>query len=167
MQLANWLPWKTGKSEVEVRREDGNRVHALQTDINKAFENFWRAFDAPYQPFTSGIVLPDTVPKMEVSENEHEITVSVELPGMSRDDVEVSVSDDNLTVRGERKKRTDENRKNYHLCEWSYGLVQRSVPLPAGLDLDAVRAEFDNGVLSVTLPKTEEAKSRVKRISVD
>ena len=167
MQVANWLPWNWGKHEVDVHREEGDRVHTLQTDINRAFDSFWRSFNSPFFPVTANGVFGDGMPRMEVGESDKEVEISVELPGMSEEDIDVTLSNDVLTVRGERKEHREEKRKDYHVREWNYGSLQRSVPLPSGLDLDQVKAHFKNGVLTVTLPKTEEAKNRVKRITVN
>ncbi|GLS28456.1 Hsp20/alpha crystallin family protein [Mesorhizobium albiziae] len=90
----------------------------------------------------------------------------MELPGIDQEDVDVSLTDRALTIKGEKKSEREESRKGYHVSERSYGSFYRSIPLPSGVDTDKANAEFKNGVLTVSLPKTREALSRGKKIEV-
>ena len=94
------------------------------------------------------------------------IEVTVELPGMEQKDVEVSLAGDALTIKGEKKVERKEEKKGYYVSERSYGSVFRTIPLPPGLDADKVDASFRNGVLTVKIPHSPEAKARMKRIEV-
>ncbi len=103
---------------------------------------------------------------MDVSETEDQVRIYVELPGVSQDAVDVTLEDDVLTVRGEKKlERKEDEKENYHLIERSYGTFQRSLRLPFRVEPDQVQAEFNNGVLTVTLPKTKE-QDRARRIQI-
>ena len=82
------------------------------------------------------------------------------MPGLEEKDVEVSVADDVLTIRGEKKTETDDSKKGYRLAERSYGSFLRSIGLPSGIATDKAEASFKNGVLTVTLPKTPEASPK-------
>jgi HSP20 family protein len=107
-------------------------------------------------------------PHVDVSEDKTNIVVSAELPGMEATDVEVSLTGDVLTIKGEKKeeKEKKEGTDEYqHVVERSYGMFQRSFQLPANIQGDDVKASFDKGVLKIVLPKTEEA--RKKEISVE
>ena len=101
------------------------------------------------------------VPHMDVSETDTELRISAELPGVAEKDVEVTLHEDVLTIRGEKKfERTDE-RENFHFVERSYGTFQRSLRIPYPVNPDEVQASFDRGVLTVTLPKSQpQEKSR-------
>jgi HSP20 family protein len=102
---------------------------------------------------------------MNVSETENEIRITAELPGVTEQDIDVSLDDDVLTIRGEKKfERKDEN-ENFHFIERSYGTFQRSLRLPFPADPDQVKASFENGVLTVTLPKTAQ-QQRSRRIQI-
>ena len=90
----------------------------------------------------------------------------MELPGLDDDDVEVNLSDGVLTIRGEKKHETEENGRGYYMAERSWGAFHRMIPLPPGVDTDRTEARFKRGVLTVTLPKTEEARANMKRIDV-
>jgi HSP20 family protein len=106
--------------------------------------------------------------RMNVSETDKEIRITAELPGVSEKDIDVSLDDDVLTIRGEKRmeQKKDENEKeNFHFVERSFGSFQRSLRLPYAVDPEQVQARFDNGVLTVTLPKTAQAE-RSRRIQV-
>jgi HSP20 family protein len=99
-------------------------------------------------------------PAVNVSENDEAYKVSVELAGLSKDDVDVSVQEGRLTITGEKKEETKDEDENYIRTERSYGSFSRSIPLPSHVDEDAVSAKFKDGVLTVELPKTGEARGR-------
>lgn len=166
MAFKDLIPWNWGKREVAVRRDEENPMLALQRDINRAFDNFWRGFNLPMFPDAFGTSLDSSMPRIEVSETDKEVEILAELPGMTENDIDVSVTEDMLKIRGEKKLDKEEKKKDFYITERSYGSFQRMIPLPGGLDLNNVKAAFKNGVLNITLPKTEEAQSKVKRISV-
>jgi HSP20 family protein len=103
-------------------------------------------------------------PSMDVSETPEALVVKAELPGVDPKDVEISVSGDTLTLKGEKKEEKEEKGKTWHRVERSYGSFVRSVRLPSAVDPDRITAEAREGVLTVMLPKTEKAKT--KRIEV-
>ena len=104
--------------------------------------------------------------KSDVVETEGAVEVSIELPGMDMKDIEVTVTDDMLTIKGEKKIERQEEKKGYYLSERSYGAVYRTIPLPPGVDGEKAEASFKNGVLTIRLPQTPEAQAKVKRIEV-
>jgi HSP20 family protein len=99
-------------------------------------------------------------PAIEITEREGKMIVHADLPGINKDDVKVEVTQDTLTIQGERKREHEEQRRGFHRCERSYGSFYRSIPLPAGANPDAVRAQFNNGVLEVLIPVPEEQRKR-------
>ncbi|WP_119458707.1 Hsp20/alpha crystallin family protein [Rhodospirillaceae bacterium SYSU D60014] len=163
MQIRDLIPWGDKGTDL-ARREDDNPVLALQRDVNRIFENFWKRFDQPFGTLDRGWGM--TGPHADVAETEDKVEVSVELPGLEEKDVDVAVTDDVLTIKGEKRAEREENKKGYYLSERSYGSFYRSIPLPPGVDTDKANAEFKKGVLTVTLPKTPEAQARVKKIEV-
>jgi HSP20 family protein len=104
-------------------------------------------------------------PRMDISEDDQAFKVSAEMPGARPEDVEVMVEDDLLTIRAERTRERETNRRNYHLVERSVGVFQRSLRLPAPVDASKVQASFDNGVLTVTIPK-DGSQARSRRVQV-
>ena len=108
------------------------------------------------------------MPAMEVAEDKNAIVVTAELPGMTAKDVDVSVDDDVLTISGEKQDEKKEGKEDsqYYLLERRYGAFRRSFTLSNAVDADKIVADFDNGVLKVTLPKSEKVKAKGKKISV-
>lgn len=107
-----------------------------------------------------------SAPAIDMSEDERAYKISAELPGIDAKDIEVSVSGDTLVLKGEKRQEKEEKDKNYHFSERSYGSFQRSFQLPSSVDRNKVAADFSKGVLTITLPKTAEAKKPVKKIEV-
>jgi HSP20 family protein len=163
MQIKDLIPWGNNKGSEIAKREEDNPVFSLQCDVNRIFEDFWRRFD---QPFGALARWDANGPRTDIAETENALEVSVELPGIDQKAIDVSLTDGALTIKGEKKSEREENKKGYHLSERSYGSFYRSIPLPSGVDINKANAEFKNGVLTVTLPKTQEALSRVKKIDV-
>jgi HSP20 family protein len=96
-----------------------------------------------------------------------EIVVKAELPGMDKSDIQVKISDSELTLKGEKKKAEKLDDGNYYRCECSYGTLFRSVEIPSCVRADKVKASLKNGVLEVRLPKTEEAKTKEIKVKVE
>ncbi len=99
-------------------------------------------------------------PACDVFENDNSITIKAELPGVNREDVKVTIENNVLTLRGERKFEEEVKRENYHRVERSYGEFMRSFTLPNYVDSTKIKAEFKEGMLNLTLPKREEAKAK-------
>jgi HSP20 family protein len=141
---------------------------SLHREMNRLFDDVFReGFGTlPREPMSGGLPTLFNA-AMNVSETEKEVRVSVELPGVMEKDIDVSLADDTLTIRGEKRveRSSDAEQENYHYIERSYGKFQRSVQLPFSADADQVRASFQNGVLTVTVPKNER-QSRMHKIQV-
>jgi HSP20 family protein len=101
-----------------------------------------------------------------VTEDDNAYEITAEMPGVEEKDVEITVKDDRLTLRGEKKSEKEEKKKDYHMTERSYGAFERSFHLPADVAADKIRADFEKGVLTLTLPKTPEAKSKERKIAI-
>src|SRR6195256_4529970 len=126
-----------------------------------------REIDRLFSEFAQGIGPAGTqsiIPSIEISETDKAIEVSAEMPGLERRDVEISIEDDTLSIRGEKKIEEKQKEKNVQLSERSYGVFLRVLQLPAGVDPSSVQATMSNGVLKVTIPKP--AKSAPKKIEV-
>ena len=158
MQIKDLIPWARREGEP---KGDDNPLVALQRDMNRAFESFWGRMDRPF-----GFGLGEGTPRSDVVETDQGVEVTVELPGLEEKDIEVTLTDDALTVKAERQVERKDEKKGYYVSERSYGSVYRSIPLPAGVDSDKAEATFRNGVLTVRLPQSPEAKAKVKKIAV-
>lgn len=124
--------------------------------------NIRRDFDRWVDQFGNRELTASWLPPVDVRETGEHLQVDVELPGMTADDVDVRVENSVLTVRGEKKSELQEGKEgsDYHLIERRYGRFERSFTLPRTVDAERVEAHFDNGVLTITLPKAETAKPR-------
>jgi HSP20 family protein len=105
-------------------------------------------------------------PSLDVSETKNEIVVKAEIPGIDPKDIDISLADGVLTIRGEKKQEKEEKDENYHLIERSYGSFTRSVRVPGEVKSDRISATYKNGLLKVSLPKSEEAKKKEIKIKV-
>jgi HSP20 family protein len=155
MAIRDLVPWR---KSIPVRREHGETTVLPFPDVNRLFDRF---FDAAFhgEPFdwTDGL---GGFPRVDVSEDDTEVVVSAELPGVEESEVEVSVRDDALTIAGERRDESEHRDRDFYRREQYYGSFQRTIPLPRGIDPDRVEATFKRGVLTVTMPKTEAARRR-------
>jgi HSP20 family protein len=106
-------------------------------------------------------------PHANVTETKDTLTVTAELPGLEAKDVDVAISGDMLTIKGEKKQEKEEKDEHHHVVERSYGAFSRMVRLPAPVAADKIKATFKNGVLTVNLPKTEEAKQKAISVTVE
>ena len=143
-------PWKPFRELERMRRE-----------MDRLWDTFFERRPA------RGEEVSEWLPTLDVSETKNDYVVKVELPGMDSKDIDISLTNDVLTIKGEKRQEKEEKDENYHLIERSYGSFTRSVRLPSQVQSDKINATFKNGVLKVTLPKTEEAKKKEIKIKVE
>jgi len=172
MRVSELIPWRSSRSsgsdrrDVPARRDGGDPLGALQSEINRVFDSFWRGFDLPTLGGGASDLGNENLPRVDVRDTGPAIEVVAELPGTEPGDIEVSFSDGALTIRGEKTSEREDQDSGYVLRERSFGVIERTVPLPDGIDFDSAQASFRNGVLTITIPKTAEAQSAVRRIPV-
>jgi len=107
------------------------------------------------------------LPSLDVAETKGDLVVNAELPGMDPKEIDISLSEGVLTIKGEKRQEKEEKEEGYHLIERSYGSFSRSIRLPKDVQSDKINASFKNGVLKVVLPKTEEAKKKEIKIKIE
>jgi HSP20 family protein len=141
---------------MSINRYDPFRdLRTLQDEVNRLFStNFSRGFG------DEGIARGVWTPNVDIFENKDEIVLEAELPGMNREDFELTIENNVLTLRGERRFEKKDEADNYHRVERSYGAFTRSFTLPQTVSGEGARAEYKNGVLRVVLHKREEVKAR-------
>jgi len=162
MNMKDLVPWSRERRNVPVRQEEDNPFYSLQRSINQVFDNFlFEGFGR--SPFS---LLTSFSPRLDVSETDKEFHITAELPGIDEKDVEISLSDNFLTLKGEKKDENQQKRKDYYRMERSYGMFERTIPIPEGIDSNKVEASFKKGLLTVTLPKTAEYQKERKRIPI-
>jgi HSP20 family protein len=137
---------------------------------NDPFTAFRREMDRLFESFGRDLVWPGgesrVAPSIDVSETENELRIEADLPGVEEKDVDVTVSDNVLTIKGEKKAEKTEKQKDFHMVERSYGSFSRSLTLPFAADPSKAKATFKNGVLSISLPKPPEIKAKAKKIAI-
>lgn len=130
---------------------------SMRTDLDHLFNTFFGNRIEEKEGFWS--------PVLDIEENNGNLIVKAELPGMKKDDIKVSVRDNILTISGERKQETETKDKTFHRIERCYGEFHRVITLPSEVDADKVKASYKDGILNITLPKPESAKP--KQIDVE
>jgi HSP20 family protein len=144
-----------------VRYDPFRDLRTLQEEVNRLFStNLTRAFGDD-----EGIGRGAWAPSVDIYENKDQIVLEAELPGMKQEDFDLSIENNVITLRGERKFEKTDETDNYHRVERSYGAFTRSFTLPQTVSAEGATAEYNNGVLRVTLPKREETKARRIQVS--
>ncbi len=130
----------------------------LEGQFNRLFGELARDYDLSDRGWS---------PAVDLKESEHEYTLVADLPGMKREEIDVTVVDNTVTLKGERKHETESKEDGYHCIERRYGSFERTFEIPGGFKADKISAHFDNGVLRVTLPKRDEAKPKQIDVKVN
>jgi len=132
----------------------------IREEMDRLFEDF---FSESLKRRTDGFWSP----RVDISERDDEILLTAELPGVSRDDIKVTLQDNVLTLKGEKREERERKDKKHHVLERAYGSFQRSFTLPACVETDKITASYKDGLLKIRLPKTEEAKAKEIKIEVN
>ena len=170
MAFGDIVPWRWGglrHSDREARPLESYRrdIESLHRDMDRVFEKMWSAG-------TSASLLPEVwargemMPQLDVTEDDEAFQVTIDLPGLDEKDVDVTLSDHVLTIRGEKEEEKETKEKEYSRRERAYGAFRRSIEIPAAVDASKIEASFKKGVLTIQLPKTEEAQQQVKHIAI-
>jgi HSP20 family protein len=177
MELKNLLtPWNWFKKEEEqsqtVRSQNllrlpDNPLVQFHRDIDKLFDNFFQGF--PFSPFQrksggswNGLILP----QVDIGESKKNYIITVEVPGVDEKDIDLTLADGTLTIRGEKRYEQEDSDKQYHQVERSYGSFQRMLSLPTDADENKVEAKFKNGVLTISVDKNPKMTSSAKKIAI-
>jgi len=174
-------PWNWFKKEqtnevasLPVRRADSlqHPLARLHDDLDRLFDSFFESWGLPSWgrlsrpgwpgPASSGFLRPS----LDISENRKGYTLRVEIPGVEKEDVKLTLEDDTLLISGEKRQEKEDNDGGYHCVERSYGAFQRVISLPADADQDKLEAKFRNGVLTITLPRKAGVKSNAREIAI-
>lgn len=161
MAIGDLVPWNWGRRVAPVRREERPFL-ALQREMNRIFDDFMSG-----EPFAAVERMGAFTPRVDVRDEERELIVTAELPGLEEKDVELSLTEDSLTIRGEKRAEREERDGGRGVyVERSYGAFERVIPMAQEIDEAKVEATFRNGVLTVTLPKLKEGRGASRKISI-
>ncbi len=136
-----------------IRWEPMREIVSLREAMDRLLDE---AFTRPFS-LTEGW----RVPAIDMYQTDDEVVVRAALPGLKSEEVQINVTGDILTIKGERKEKSETKQKNYHIREQRWGAFERSVMLPTAVVPDKAKAEFEDGVLTITLPKAEEVKPKI------
>jgi HSP20 family protein len=153
MRLPSLVPFR----ETGALMQPGFGLFGLHREIDRLFNEFALGAGANGTP-------AKLIPNIDIAETDKAIEVSAEMPGLERKDIDISIEDDTLTIRGEKKIEEDQKDKNVQHSERSYGVFMRVLQLPPGVEPSSVEATMSNGVLKITIPKP--AKPEPKKIEV-
>jgi HSP20 family protein len=160
---------ETPKAEAVTPVRAVSPLRFWERELDRMFEDFplfrWPRF-RDFEPFRFSRELRLHAPTLDMYEEKGEIVVKAELPGLSKDDIEISLTDSTLTLKGEKKKEEEVKEKDFYRCEREYGSFLRTIELPAEVRTEGAQAKFKDGVLEIRLPKTEEAKRRLRKVPV-
>lgn len=160
MALKDLAPWHHDKSK------NLSSLGVLQREVDRVFENFWHGFEVPSLLRENGVSGMALDVRVDTSEDDKTYHVTAELPGMSEKDVEVTFADNTLTISGEKKEEKEVKEENYHRRERSFGSFRRAFTLPAEVDEEKINASFKDGVMTIELPKSQNAQKKAKRITI-
>jgi HSP20 family protein len=146
---------------VLTRFEPFREFSTLQDRINRVFRESYRGAEGDESLTTSSFA-----PAVDVYEDEHKVTLKIEVPGIEEKDIDVQIENNVLTVHGERKIEKEEKEENYRRVERQYGSFTRTFTLPTTVDTESVSATYDKGVLKIALPKKAEAKPKQIKVNV-
>ena len=152
---------------------DHRLYSALRGEIDDLFHNFFSGAKSEQVASSKSKMLSEDMaenffffPDIDVIETDEELTLTAELPGLCKDDVDIDFNDGTLTIKGEKQIERDEEKEDVHITERRFGNFLRSYTLPRAIDADAIKAEIDNGVLTVIVPKIEDNVTKAHRIIV-
>ena len=147
-----------------IRRDPFFELTSLRERMNQLFNQTFGGFEGLgfEQPLTEAVFLPP----VDIAEDEHNITLQVEIPGVKPEDLKVTLENNVLTFTGERKFKEEEKKENFHRIERRFGKFTRSFTLPVSVDAEKVNANFEDGVLFITIPKLEAFKPKQINIGI-
>ena len=152
-----------------VKKESGALVHREKTQSVSPFEDLEKYFDTVFRnPFSMATMTPMAgqgrapvlSPSVDIYDEENDIVVKAEVPGISKDALDISINKNQLTISGEKKQESKVKEKDYHRIERRYGSFSRSFRLPDGVNVDKAKAEFNDGVLEIRIPRSNKTKAK-------
>ena len=161
MRIKNLLPAVTRPAG----KYADHPFYSLQHQMNSLFDDFFSGFDVTPRSLTPGGFSAFS-PSVDVKESDKDFTIRAEIPGVEEKDVEVTVTKDAVTIKGEKKEEKEDKDKNYYYMERSYGSFNRVIPLAVETDANKAEASFKNGVLNITIPKKSSAKTKGTKVPI-
>ncbi|MCG3128476.1 MAG: Spore protein SP21 [Phycisphaerae bacterium] len=159
------VPWRRKREVGSALAPIDQPLSLLRDQMESVLERFMRdPFAWPWEQADEDLI---AMPRTDLADTADAVTVTMELPGVNPDAVDVEISGDVLTVRGEKRSDREEKQKNYHYVERQFGGFQRSIRLPSGVDADDVDASFKDGVLTIRVGKSAGAKPKTVKVRTE
>jgi HSP20 family protein len=169
INMAEKAKTKAKKAKALIPRRASSELSRPELDMDRMFEDFLGRRLRPFWPerWWPAAGMEITTPVVDLYEEKDDIVVKAELPGMEKDNIEVNLSGDRLTIKGEKKQEEEVKKEGYYRSERSYGSFVRTLELPREVQTDKVKAAFKKGILEIRLPNTEEEKKKETKVKVD
>ena len=148
MELTPWRPF-------------GEGLTSLRNEMDRLFDRFFGE-KTSIEPIEGR-----WIPALDIVETKNAIVINAEIPGIDPQDINISITGDTLTIKGEKKQEKEEKDENYHKIERSYGSFSRSIRIPVDIHSEKIEAKYKNGILKITLPKKEESKPKEIKVKVE
>jgi HSP20 family protein len=145
-----------------MRTSPFRTLERMTKDVDRLWDSFFEEHPVRSEELWGGLH-----PSIDLSETPDEFIVKAEIPGTDPKNIDISLNDGMMTIKGEKRQEKEEKKENYHFVERSYGAFTRSVPLPGEVQREKVKASYKDGVLKVILPKSEEARKKEIKVKVD
>lgn len=143
-----------------VRWNPSNSIFTLRGDVDRLFDNFFSDRMSPSESFSN------ITPVVDVEETDQDFLITAEIPGMRKEDIKITFENNYLTLSGEKKSKKDHKEENFHHLERRYGKFSRTLAIPVGVMLDKIEAQYEHGILSIKIPKAEEAKPKQIEVKI-
>lgn len=160
------------KAPARTEEQAWPTLTSLRDEVDRLFEDFMSGWPFRARPFAGDpwsrlpAAFRPSAPATDVAENDKAFTITVDLPGIDEKDIDVTLSDEVLTIRAETTREREEKKESYFLSERQQGSLQRAFQLPSGVNADKIEAKYDKGVLRLVLPKTPEAQKKQRKVRV-
>lgn len=157
------------KESRELRHPEHRRGLIPFEEMEEWFDDFFRrpGFGPPWLPRLRFSEMGEASPAVDIFEEGNDVVVKAEIPGLKKEDLDVNISEDTITISGEKKSEEKVERKDFYRLERSVGSFTRKLRIPVETQTDKAKASFEDGILEVRIPKTEAAKEKVKKITIE
>lgn len=143
-----------------VRWNPENNIFTLKSGMDRLFDDLFMDRSNVLTRY------PELTPAVNVKEDDNEFVISAEVPGMKKDDIKITFENNYLTISGEKKAKEEIKEKDFHQLEHRYGKFSRTIAVPAGVKSDKIEADYEQGILTIHIPKDEDAKSKQIEVKI-
>ncbi|MBW1989654.1 MAG: Hsp20/alpha crystallin family protein [Deltaproteobacteria bacterium] len=167
-KLAPWNWFRTEETDLPVEGSYADPISRMHREMDRMFEELLQSFGvlAPRREGPARGMVGVFRPSLDVAATDKEYTVSVELPGVDKDDVSVEVENDTLRIWGQKQQKEEKKEQDYYRVERAYGCFQRVLSLPEDADADNIQASFKNGVMKISIPRKQTVEGKSRQIEV-